>query len=533
MCSRILFCMMLSFQLIAAPTTLNTMSGQTEDLLELKSLNEKKIDLLLTLEKSKQAELNLIQYSKKKPRANKSTYPLRLSSDDGKNYLDFHARVEADQDIFYNIEGLDIYSGLSVKPMYRQNTVDRFWANHISPILLAHLDDHIIAYYVPDFGLQQFRVFDAYVETHYTRQLNFQMGKQKDIVGGLENLLRYDYNHLMYPSFPYMLAPNREIGFYVYGALGANRYAVAKEMNDYGFNDAISYQLGMAEGAADNDSPGLIPTVRFGSFNITRRPKESLNNKSIEARLFFNPFINNNIFLKNLGLGISGSLVNVNNQFDMPAILSLGVNPIFSYNFFTVANGPRVRIHPQMLWYNDSFGLYAEWVQSSQYLTIGPVVQNQLYNKIYQRNQASQIQVAYNLTHEKFNFDGVKPNNNFRPFESGAYGAWQVICRLSKLIIDPSSFSPILFDGIALQMSSPMTSVQQALGLTIGLNWRWNDYMSVMMEYDHTQYVGGCSTGALDPKTNAYPGCITGNPGGSIINRPSEKVFMQRLKFVF
>jgi len=104
-CSRILFCMMLSFQLIAAPTTLNTMSGQTEDLLELKSLNEKKIDLLLTLEKSKQAELNLIQYSKKKPRANKSTYPLRLSSDDGKNYLDFHARVEADQDIFYNIEG--------------------------------------------------------------------------------------------------------------------------------------------------------------------------------------------------------------------------------------------------------------------------------------------------------------------------------------------------------------------------------------------------------------------------------------------
>ncbi len=556
--SRILFFILCSFQVIADQPASHAITGHAENLFALKQLNKTKINLLLKLEQSKQAELRLLKHPKQHPSghqpkmykldqwpltANSSninfyeinhTYPLRLSSDNGRKYLDFHGLVELDQDIFYNINGLGVYTGLSVRNMYNQNTLDRLWANHIAPSLLARLDDQVIFNYAPDFGLNQYRTFDAFVEVNYSRPLSLKIGLQKDIVGGLELLLPGGHNELMYGGFPGMLAPNREIGFYVYGALGAHRQTADNDLYDYGFNDAISYQFGMVEGAADNTNPGIIPTVSVDSIFVTSIPGVALNNKSIEARVFFNPFINDNIsLLQNLGFGLSGSFVNVNNQSNMPALLSMGLNPIFVYSIFTWANGPRTRVRPQILWYYDSLEINADWVRSSQHLQFAPPVKNKFVPQIYQQNKAGQIQVAYNLTHEKFSLDAFKPNNNFHPFEPGAYGALQIICRVSNLSIDPASFYSIVTGRFSDSASNPMTSVQQANAMSVGLHWYWNDYFSLQMEYDQSNYVGGCSTGALDPQTNKNPGCFTGTPGGRVINRPSEKVFMQRMRLVF
>ncbi len=550
MFSRILLCILCSFQVFADQPTSHAITDRAENLQVLKRLNEKKLDLLFKLESRQQAGLRLIRdqqaaygltheksqvysaWDKLKSSQIKHGYPFRLSSDNGRNYLDFHGLLELDQDIFYNMNGLSIYTGLSVQPIYRQSTVDRFWSNHIAPILSAHLDDKVIFYYYPDFGKQQYRTFDAFIDVNYTRQLSFEAGKQKDLASSIESLV--DSGQLMVPSFPYMLAPNREIGFFVYGAIGAHRHTGDNGPNDYGLNDAISYQIGLIEGAADNNSPGIIPTIQPTVLGMPPLPNVSLSNKSIEARVFINPFIHDKMFLfQNLGFGVSGSFVDVNNQVNMPAILSLGSNPIFAYEFNVFANGPRARIRPQMIWYYDSFGMNADWISSSQHLNLGAVVQNQSYKQIYQQNKAGQIQLAYNVTHEPFTMSLMKPNNNFHPFEAGSYGALQLIGRVSNLIIDPSSFEPIVINGFNDYISSSKTSVQQALGWTVGLHWYWNDYFSVMMEYDQSSYVGGCSTGAIDPLTNPNPGCLTGTPGGNVINRPSEKVFMQRLKLIF
>jgi phosphate-selective porin OprO/OprP len=72
--------------------------------------------------------------------------------------------------------------------------------------------------------------------------------------------------------------------------------------------------------------------------------------------------------------------------------------------------------------------------------------------------------------------------------------------------------------------------------LGIGINWFLNKNVVISTEYDQTSFVGGCSTGGLQAAVT--PGCLTAGIEATastsrILNRPNEKVIMQRFQLSF
>lgn len=128
--------------------------------------------------------------------------------------------------------------------------------------------------------------------------------------------------------------------------------------------------------------------------------------------------------------------------------------------------------------------------------------------------------------------------------DTKSLGGWQLGLRFTSLDMDPSVFAD--YNDIDLGKverrrsyiySNPKISVQKANAWTVSLMWYWNQNFSISYGFTQTQFTGGCSTGAFqDPNT---PGCLTAdmtyinNTSSQVINRPTEKLFIQRFQLVF
>ena len=98
------------------------------------------------------------------------------------------------------------------------------------------------------------------------------------------------------------------------------------------------------------------------------------------------------------------------------------------------------------------------------------------------------------------------------------------------------NFSTTSGDQTIYAFADPRLSVQSAHTWSIGLNWYLNDYLKIVTVYDQTNFVGGCSTGAMSAA--ATPGCLTAGTAATastsqVMNRPDEKVIMQRFELKF
>lgn len=132
------------------------------------------------------------------------------------------------------------------------------------------------------------------------------------------------------------------------------------------------------------------------------------------------------------------------------------------------------------------------------------------------------------------------PNRSFHLFQPHAIGAWQLVLRYSALNLDPVVFNEytIVGNNRLYSYSDPRFSVQSSNSWSIGLNWFWNRFLRITTEYAQSNFQGGCSTGALNAPVN--PGCLTANgliyglaTSSQVIDRPAEKIFMQRFQFTF
>lgn len=458
-------------------------------------------------------------------------------SNDDQNKLFLHGLFQFDQDAFFNTRGLTINNGISSTPIINQNTVDRFWMRRVRPMLNGTFLKYNDFLLTPDFGQGQTRLFDAIIDLHYFRQLSFRIGKQRSLLAGFDRLRGASDNNTVERGYATMMAPNREYGIVLYGSLGPQR---ENSRSDYRYkyirmNNWISYDIGVLTGTFDNTNPGLNPTspTTFNSEVAT------LANKALEARLFANLFLNSpSKILQNLGFGIAGSTEDVNNETNPPAMVSVGQNPIFSYQSTVNGNGQRTRIHPQAFWFLGPFGIFGEWAQTHQTLTNGPVFPNSNTKAIELTNHAAEVQIFYNLTQEAFNFEPLKPNRNLNPHTKGNYGAFQLVARWSPLFMDRAIFNYFTEKNgqTIYTYSDPRLSVQKANTWGIGINWFLNRNIAIMTEYDQTSFVGGCSTGALSAPEN--PGCLTAGSYATastskVINRPDEKVIMQRIQLSF
>lgn len=253
----------------------------------------------------------------------------RFSTANGRNWIGFHGWLESDGDIFMNVSGLTINDGIKSIPIINQNTATRFWLNRARPIIEGTIEKYMHFLISADFGQSQKRLFDAFVDFYYYRLFGFRVGKQSSLASSIQNFIMIQIYHTLQPGFTTILAPNRENGFVVYGTTGPfNKGHYDIWVTPFGFDDWFSYQIGILGGTADGTNPGLNPVSATG-FNSE---VSSLANKAFEARVFMNPFINQNSeWVKHLGIGFSGSAQTVNNEYLLPAIVSPGLNPIFLY----------------------------------------------------------------------------------------------------------------------------------------------------------------------------------------------------------
>lgn len=460
-----------------------------------------------------------------------------IISKDNQHSLFFHGVFQFDQDIFTDAKGLTINTGVSSVPIINRETVDRFWIRRARPILSGTMFEKSDFMFAPDFGEGQIRLFDTFIDLRYLRALSLRVGKQNSLLAGLENLNDNSGRYTMEFGHATMLAPNREYGLALHGEWGPkiNDYRENNILRRHGFEDWFAYEIGVFSGTFDNTNPGLNP-VSLTKFNSEG---STIADKDFEARFFSNPMMYSPYpWLQHLGVGFAGGTGSVSNQGQLPDLISIGQNPIFIYQPTVLGNGVRTRLHPQGFWIYGPFGITYEFAHTKQKLSNGIVSSNTNPPLITQVNQANEIVLIYDLTQEPLQFDGIIPNNNFTLSEKGMYGAFQLVIRFTNLRLDKNIFNDfVTLDNHTLYVfSDPRLSVQQANTWTFGLNWYWNKNLRITTEFDYSTFKGGCSTGGLNAPTN--PGCLTAldyatASTSTVLNRPNEVIYMQRIQISF
>jgi phosphate-selective porin OprO/OprP len=316
---------------------------------------------------------------------------------------------------------------------------------------------------------------DAFVNIHYWPQFQIQLGKFKEPVS-LETL-QTDANLLFVErGLPTQLAPNRDVGIMFQGELLSGK---------------LSYQLGAFNGVPDGGS---------GDVEITD------SDKDIAARLFAQPFRDSEKdWLRGLGLGIGSSIGNQEGA--VPSFQTPGRQKFFSYrsgatatSTNVVADGEHWRVAPQGYYYWGPFGLFGEYVISSQQLrrdagktkTFGTV-----------ENGAWNVAVSYLLIDDQASWKPVNPRHRFS-LREGGWGAWEIAARYGELSIDQAAFP----------LFAPSSSASKMNSWGIGLNWYLNKNLKFNFDYEQSHFTGGSKT----------PGSVTAQ---------DEQLFISRAQFQF
>lgn len=549
----------------------NSIDDDISDLKRLIKNSEKRLQSLQQEKKSNHSKINkslkddldfqpLIPISSKLLAKDYTRYPInrypnpfKYVSEDGEYEAEFHMWFQGDSDSLMNINGLYINDGRIQVPIGRSNSLQRYWIRRARPNLQGQVYDYMNYYFDIDFGMTNYAVYDAFIDVNYYRLLGFQFGFQMSLVSGIENYFdNFGYLSRAFTqemSHSQMLAPDRQFGFMFHGSLGpSGDEPYFRGLSLLGFDDFFSYQFGFFSGVADHEDPMSNFDVNV---NLLRQDLNLLK-YDFEWRVFMNPFIGQeqHHVLKHLGFGVAGSSGSALNQQYLPVLVSIAQNMFYNYEYnpsFSVyqvtANGNRNRIHPQATWSYGPLGIIADWTQTNQTLASSMYSTNLIRNVIKQKNSASAISFIYNLTQEDFNLFHFFPNQSFKPLDWHSLGGFQLVFRLSQLNLDPVVFNDTYNiqenakDYVFYYFVDPRTSIQRANSWSIGLNWYWTQNLRFTFEYDQSSYLGGCSTGAMNA-TDGTPGCQMGAMDtylstSQVINRPDEKVFMQRIQITF
>ena len=154
-----------------------------------------------------------------------------------------------------------------------------------------------------------------------------------------------------------------------------------------------------------------------------------------------------------------------------------------------------MRLNPQVYYYTGPFGFLGEYVKVDGDVRNGT-------KKASLTNDAWTLLASYVLTGEDASFDGVKVKNDF-DLDSGQWGAWEVLGRVSQLNVDDKAF-PIYAD--------PTKSVKEAREYVAGLTWYLNNNLKWNANYAYTSFDGGAAKGT---------------------DRQNEQVVINRLQFRF
>ena len=320
---------------------------------------------------------------------------------------------------------------------------DTFLFRRIRPSLEGSWGKLIGFRLTPDFAGDNASIADAYVDLKFDPRATVRIGKVKGPIS-LERLQPSSALAMVERGFPNELAPNRDLGVQLQGALA---------------NDTVDYVIGVYNGAADGrDSPTSNPDDDF----------------EFAGRLFFEPWKHGVGALSGLGFGIaasSGEKHGSGNNF-LPRYRSPGQVQFFGYRSDVFADGEHTRWSPQAYWYGGRFGLLGEYIVSRQEVA-SPAGRATLDNRAWQA-VGSVV-----LSGEDASYRGVvKPSHPFT-LDGEGWGAFEVVGRLGRLDIDDDAF-PLFAD--------PASAGVSARSWGLGLNWYLTGNLKLVANYTETEF---------------------------------------------
>ncbi|WP_202839539.1 OprO/OprP family phosphate-selective porin [Luteimonas saliphila] len=360
-----------------------------------------------------------------------------IRSADGQVQLKLGALLQADHRVFLDDDA--------------QAQNDSFLWRRIRPTLEGSWGDLVGFRVTPEFTGDSASIVDAYVDLKFSPAATVRVGKVKGPIG-LERLQSGGAIALVERGFPTELAPNREIGAQLQGALASSK---------------VSYVVGVYNGAADGrDSPTSNPDDDF----------------EFAGRLFFEPWKGSDGALSGLGFGIAastGDKTGAGNNF-LPRYRTPGQATFFSYRASVAADGEHSRWSPQAYWYVGPVGLLGEYVRSNQEL-----VDTATAARASLDHSAWQVVGSWVLTGEKASYRGVKPDHPFAPGDGG-WGAFELVARYGRLDLDDDAF-PLFAD--------PGAAGSESTAWALGLNWYLTGNLKLVANYAHADFDGGAAGG--------------------------------------
>ncbi|MCA0394881.1 MAG: OprO/OprP family phosphate-selective porin [Proteobacteria bacterium] len=326
---------------------------------------------------------------------------------------------------------------------------DTFLWRRIRPTLEGSWGERVGFRLTPEFAGDSASIVDAYIDLKFNPAATVRVGKVKGPVG-LERLQGGGSIALVERGFPTELAPNRDIGAQLQGALAKSK---------------VNYVLGVYNGAPDGrDSPTSNPDDEF----------------EFAGRLFVEPWKGGDGALSGLGFGIaasSGDKSGSGNNF-LPRYRTPGQATFFSYRAAVAADGTHTRWSPQAYWYAGPVGVLGEYIRSKQDVTVAST-------RASLDHSAWQLTGSWVLTGEKAGYRGVKPDHPFAPGDGG-WGAFELVARYGQLDIDDAAF-PLFAD--------PAASASKSKAWTLGLNWYLTGNLKLVANYAQADFDGGATGG--------------------------------------
>jgi phosphate-selective porin OprO/OprP len=401
-------------------------------------------------------------YAKTQPKIALTQNGFSFTSADSNFVTQLHGVLQLDSRSFFSDGGV--------------NGNDGFLLRRARPILTGTVFRDFDYNFTPDFGGSTVQIVDAYMNYHYNEALQLQAGKFKAPIG-LEALVADRDLLFNERALATDLVPNRNLGAQLHGDV---------------IGGAVSYALGLFNGDTDYNGTTVNTPIQ--------------DDKSVEGRVFFQPWINSGVKpLRGLGFGVAGSYLANHPQTNSstgltPGYTTDGQQKFFTYSGGVNADGAGWRIAPQAYYYWGPVGFLGEYVISAQDVASAS-------KSAHLQNTAWQATGSWVLTGENASYNSVTPFRSFDP-RVGHWGALQLVARVAGLDVDDKAFS----DGFA----SSTKSADSALSWAVGLNWYLNRNIRANVSFSRTTFDG--FTG------KAAPGVVPAQP---------ENVLFTRLQVAF
>jgi len=326
---------------------------------------------------------------------------------------------------------------------------DTFLVRRARPVLEGTLYGRFDFKLMPDFGLGQAVLYDAYVDIRFIPSLKLRAGKFKPPIG-LERLQSGADLLFAERALPTQLVPIRDVGFMLSGDVWASR---------------LTYAGAVLNGVPDGTNVDL----------------SDHKGKELDGRIFVRPFAANRKSTQDLGFGLAGSrgTLTGTTAADLPSYKTEAQQICFKYRSdggAAFADGRHNRVSAQGYYYRGPFGVLAEQVFSSQRVRrVGMTGEA--------RANAWQIAPSVVVTGERASHVGITPAHPFEP-EHGQWGAVVVKARYSQLVVG---------DGIFPVFVNAADSPRAIREWGAGANWYLNRNVKVMADYEYTrlEYANG------------------------------------------